>query len=217
MGRPRRDLSGRRFGKLTVLEYVLTEQGVGKWKCRCDCGAITYKNTGHLNAGAVSCGCTQRRDLTGRRFGRLTALQPTGGRSSNSVQWECRCDCGKLLLVRATSLTSGHTTSCGCVKRDMDDRRDFKQILTYTDDTCIEFARSIGTPRTTTSRDTGVRGVIRRGDKYQAQLVFRKKRYYLGLFSSLEDAIAARRRAEERVEEYLDGSDHALELLAREA
>ena len=52
-------------------------------------------------------------------------------------------DCGTTVLVRATLLTSGHTTSCGCVKRETDEQRDFKEILTYTDNTCIEFLKDI--------------------------------------------------------------------------
>ncbi|QNM05694.1 site-specific integrase [Qiania dongpingensis] len=63
------DLTGKRFGKLLVLEYVRPEKGTGKWKCRCDCGNITYKSTGHLNAGtAVSCGCVKADIDAGRDF-----------------------------------------------------------------------------------------------------------------------------------------------------
>ena len=86
----------------------------------------------------------------------------------------------------------------------MDEQKDFRKILTYTDDTCIEFAKGIGKPRSNTSSDTGVRGVILKDGKYQAQIKFRKKRYYLGRFTRLEDAVEARRRAEMRVEEYVE-------------
>lgn len=256
----RQDLAGKRFGKLTALEYIPEKQ---KWKCLCECGNITYKTTGHLNADAVSCGCIQKQDLTGKRFGklivlcksdnrrrratmwqcqcdcgnicekptgelnsgfatscgcswrqpavqeaqkygRLTAIRPTEQRSGKSVVWECLCDCGNTVLARATLLASGHTTSCGCVKRELDEQKDFRKILTYTDDTCIEFAKGIGKPRSNTSSDTGVRGVILKDGKYQAQIKFRKKRYYLGRFTRLEDAVEARRRAEMRVEEYVE-------------
>jgi hypothetical protein len=30
----------------------------------------------------------------------------------------CRCDCGSELAVRLTKLASGHTSSCGCLRRD---------------------------------------------------------------------------------------------------
>lgn len=256
----RQDLTGKRFGQLTVLEYDQEKQ---KWKCQCDCGNTAYKTTGHLNANAVSCGCIQKKNLTGKRFGklvvlgktekckrgaylwncqcdcgnicerptgelnagtatscgcswrqpaihegdrfgRLIAVRPTEKRSAKVVIWECLCECGKTVFVRTTSLTSGHTTSCGYVKQELDKEKDFRKILTYTDDTCIEFAKGISKPRSNTSPDTGVRGVILKDGKYVAQIKFRKKRYYLGRFSRLEDAVEARRRAEARVEEYVE-------------
>lgn len=257
----RQDLTGKHFGKLTVLEYDSEQK---KWKCQCDCGNLTYKNTGHLNAGtATSCGCKQNQNLIGKRFGklvvleksenrrrghtlwicqcdcgntcekptgelnggtatscgcswrqpavhegdrfgRLTAIRPTEQRSAKAVIWECLCDCGETVFVRTTSLTSGHTISCGCVKRELDEEKDFREILTYTDNTCIEFAKDISKPRSTTSPDTGVRGVVLKDGKYQAHIFFRKKRYYLGRYSRLEDAVEIRRKAEARVAEYVE-------------
>ena len=65
----RQDLTGKHFGKLTVLEY---DPEMQKWKCQCSCGNLTYKNTGYLNAGtATSCGCKQKQNLIGKRFGKL--------------------------------------------------------------------------------------------------------------------------------------------------
>jgi hypothetical protein len=56
-------------------------------------------------------------DLSGRRFERLTVLSIHPDRnSSNKVRWICLCDCGKYTVVNSGSLTSGNTTSCGCVK-----------------------------------------------------------------------------------------------------
>jgi len=135
----------------------------------------------------------------------LIAVRPTENRSAKAVIWECLCDCGQTVFVRTTSLSSGHTTSCGCVKQELDAEKDFRDILTYTNDTCIEFAKGISKPRPNTSVDTGVRGVILLKDgKYQAQITFQKKRYYLGRHSRLEDAIEIRRKAEARVEEYVE-------------
>lgn len=217
-GSPRQDLSGRRFGKLVVLcKTEKRKSGSILWKCQCDCGNLCEKPTNELNSGfAVSCGCSWRQPAVcvGERYGKLTAVRATKQRSSKSVVWECRCDCGRMTRVRATMLSSGHTTSCGCAKMEIDEQRDFKKILTYTDDTCIEFAKNISKARATTSPDTGVRGVILRNGKYQAQITFRKKRYYLGIFSTLEDAIRARRKAECRVAEYVEGyfKEHENEL-----
>ena len=54
------------------------------------------------------------KDIAGQRFGRLIALRPTEKRQSESVIWECACDCGKFCEVVSTALQRGHTKSCGC-------------------------------------------------------------------------------------------------------
>lgn len=53
-------------------------------------------------------------DLAGKRFGKLTVVK-RGKRSNNREQkWVCKCDCGNVTEVRASSLKEGHTASCGC-------------------------------------------------------------------------------------------------------
>jgi hypothetical protein len=53
-------------------------------------------------------------DLTGQRFGRLTALSriKTPGKPS---KWLCQCDCGNTSTPHTKSLTTGDTQSCGCI------------------------------------------------------------------------------------------------------
>lgn len=62
------------------------------------------------------------KDLTGKRFGRLTVVkeaqkhvQPCG---KKIIVWECVCDCGVVKNVFASNLLSGNTISCGCYKRE---------------------------------------------------------------------------------------------------
>lgn len=206
------DLTGQRFGKLTVMEKTdLRKNRAVLWKCQCDCGKLAYKSTGDLNNGnARSCGCAWRQSTvhTGDRFGRLTVLRPTQKRRSTNMVWECQCDCGNTLMVRTTTLTAGHSTSCGCLKKEIDSRRDFKKLLTYEQDTCIEFARKIDKPMASTSPVTGVRGVILKKDgRYRAQITFQKVRHNLGCYQTLEDAIEARRKAEALVQDWLKEYD----------
>lgn len=47
-------------------------------------------------------------DLTGKKFGHLTAIKPLGGN-----KWLWRCDCGQEKVVLATSVKRGVTQSCG--------------------------------------------------------------------------------------------------------
>lgn len=62
-------------------------------------------------------------DLIGRQFGRLTAIQraedyvsPSGMRSQ---KWQCRCQCGNTVKVLRQNLLSGHSESCGCLRREL--------------------------------------------------------------------------------------------------
>ena len=54
-------------------------------------------------------------DITGLKFGRLTALHPTDKRCGGFVVWRCRCDCGKAKDINNNNLRRGLTRSCGCL------------------------------------------------------------------------------------------------------
>lgn len=58
-------------------------------------------------------------DLTGKKFGKLKVIgvHDTGSRKTYYV---CQCDCGNVKVVRADSLISGATKSCGCTKKEQD-------------------------------------------------------------------------------------------------
>lgn len=42
-------------------------------------------------------------DLTGQRFGHLTAIRPTDQRRKGATVWEWRCDCGATVLKPPSS------------------------------------------------------------------------------------------------------------------
>lgn len=56
-------------------------------------------------------------DLSKLRFGRLTVLR-RGANQAGRVMWECVCDCGASVTVRASHLTSGATRGCGCIRQE---------------------------------------------------------------------------------------------------
>jgi len=62
-------------------------------------------------------------DLTGKKFNRLTVLGLGKRNSSRQLQWECRCDCGNIILATTTYLKTGHTKSCGCLNRELASKR----------------------------------------------------------------------------------------------
>lgn len=58
-------------------------------------------------------------DLTGQRYGRLTALYDTGRKTkAGNHYWMCECDCGKRVEVDTGCLRIGDTKSCGCYCKD---------------------------------------------------------------------------------------------------
>lgn len=56
------------------------------------------------------------KDLTGQRFAMLVVSEFAGAvvTTRSFRRWLCRCDCGSEVVVRAQSLLSGNTKSCGC-------------------------------------------------------------------------------------------------------
>lgn len=53
------------------------------------------------------------KDLTGQRFGSLTAKKYVGAKDGDA-KWLCQCDCGNESIVYANNLKRGTTKSCGC-------------------------------------------------------------------------------------------------------
>ncbi len=128
-----KDLTGERFGKLTVLRLGDPARSPGgkairRWVCRCDCGREITVNQNSLTGknGTRSCGCSRgdalRVDMTGQRFGRLTVTGPAPlpKTQSNGQQtgWACKCDCGNTYIATRKTLLSGKAQSCGCLLRE---------------------------------------------------------------------------------------------------
>lgn len=62
-------------------------------------------------------------DLTGQVFGKLTAIR-LGEPGVNTYgkpirKWICKCDCGNETIVVASKLTGNHTSSCGCLQKEI--------------------------------------------------------------------------------------------------
>ncbi len=59
------------------------------------------------------------KDISGQTFGRLTVVSlPPVKLKGEKYQWRCRCSCGGWTFVRIDRLNSGHTKSCGCIKKE---------------------------------------------------------------------------------------------------
>ena len=127
--------------------------------------------------------------LIGRRFGRLVVIG-YDGRRGRYPYWRCRCDCGRETVVRQANLKSGHTKSCGCMRRQI--YRDNMRLVDGTSVVMIE--KRLKTP--IQSNKSGYNGVYlnRKTGKWTAQITFKGKTYYLGSFANIQEAVEARRK-----------------------
>ncbi len=115
------DITGKRFNKLIALRVDPTSEKPGFWICQCDCGNQTSVSIYSLTKGITkSCGCLKHRpavnalDITGQRFGLLTAVERLPHYKGKVAYYRCKCDCGKTdVFVSTGNLRSGHTVSCG--------------------------------------------------------------------------------------------------------
>lgn len=133
MGRPIVDLTGKRFGYLTVLrlDEDRSTKNYKYWICECDCGNVKSIQGSHLKSGSVSsCGCHRYDKLyinnanrvikikKGTRFGHWTVIDEDKSLSKEKgkLYLICKCDCGTIKSVKKDSLVEGKSSSCGCIK-----------------------------------------------------------------------------------------------------
>lgn len=56
--------------------------------------------------------------MTGKQFGRFLVLSERRGNGANKVMWLCLCGCGTKKVIDGAALRSGHTQSCGCLRKE---------------------------------------------------------------------------------------------------
>jgi hypothetical protein len=70
------------------------------------------------------------KDLTGQRFGFLTALRDAGRSKSGDVLWECECSCQEHnhIITTSSNLQRLHTQSCGCYCKSQISKTHTKEV-----------------------------------------------------------------------------------------
>lgn len=196
------NLLGQTFGDLCVVGKSRKRTKMGAyWTCLCSCGYTCEVTASELVSGRKThCGCKSVKnyatsDITGQRFGRLTAQYSTKKRDAKGfVIWHCQCDCGSEADVFYNSLMYCGQTSCGCKKKEHD--KALGGFLTHVDGTSIDALKSRKIPSNNT---TGVKGVYLVKGRYLAKIVFQHRQYFLGTYASVEEAAEARKKAEEAI------------------
>lgn len=201
MARKRIDISGEKYGRWTAIKEVEQRGNVRYYLCECKCGTKKEVSMTSLRAGGTfSCGCaikTRPSDLTDKKFDRLTAISPTNERRNKKVVWRCKCKCGNYVNVLSTYLTNGDTRSCGCLKKEQDN----KNLRDSYDNKYVENVNtSLLKSKLRSDNKSGVKGVGYNvsNDQWEAYIGYGGRQIYLGSWADKRKAIAARKRAEEK-------------------
>ena len=194
---------GTRFGMLTVQEQLPSDKsGKRRYLCLCDCGKETAVIGHNLTQGHTkSCGCIKQQDLVGMRFGKLTVLSLSDKRAPRGARtvplWECRCDCGNITYKATDTLKNGEISMCSdCAPLYASEK--MRDCAGYVGGTQISRLTSTKLISTNTS---GCRGVYfdKTSGMWRARLKFKGKLLNFGSYQNFEDAVKARKEAEERV------------------
>ena len=106
-------------------------------------------------------------DLAGSRFGRLTPVgcqRARFGSAGHRAKWICRCDCGEYTAAFSSSLVTGNTRSCGCLRSDLTAARNVASA-THDDSsspeyrTWVELRRRCSEPHRHNYKYYGARGI----------------------------------------------------------
>lgn len=130
------DLTGRKFGKLTVLSFVKTHNSHSYWLVQCSCSNTQEVQASNLKSGSkISCtSCGLKRsgkkssiinlgfhgkkpalDLTGNVYGLVTVIklgEPKVYANGKNRTWTVLCACGKQYDVQQQALTGEKTKRC---------------------------------------------------------------------------------------------------------
>lgn len=222
MGRPVKDLTGLRFGRLTVVDRAENSiDGHAKWDCICDCGKTSVVVGTQLRRGDIkSCGCwnqerirvQNRKSNEFRIEGNQVIVKLSNTDKSMIVDlgtWEHTKKYCWSLSAKGYAI-AGDPKSRGTMKfhviafpdcpdgmvRDHinGDKLDNRKAN-------IRFvpqelnSQNRGKGKNNTSGHTGVSWQVRY-KKWSAYITVNRKRIHLGTFSDRQDAIAAREAAE---------------------
>lgn len=141
-------------------------------------------------------------DLVGRRFGRLEVI----ANDTRKGYVICRCDCETVKSIRATQLTKADPVqSCGCIQKEVASgvgsttaKKNFAPFYAESLQYHTNF-HVIEANKPNCKNTSGYPGVWyhKKRGLWEAYISIHRKRIFLGRYAKKEDAIKARKRAEE--------------------
>lgn len=220
MSKVKNDLSGKRFGKLLVIEqdepYISPKgQTQIKYKCVCDCGKHTSVTYSSLMRGVQSCGCVRKGEVRKSNKYEICNVDNTECyrvKVTNADKWFLidKEDISILKKHRWRISANGYI-----VTDDLEVRKPIylhKLLMPDCDDKVVDhinrdrldnrkenlryatvYENAINTSQLSTNT-SGYRGVtfIKQNSQYMAQIVHNGNRVYLGYYNTIEEAAYVR-------------------------
>ena len=210
------DMTGKTFGRLTVIAPSVppktSKSGNKHWLCQCSCGNLTIVNGSALRAKqTTSCGCLQKQrvselskshGMTHTRLYGIYAGMKKRCYNANNINYKnyggrgiTICDewlgeNGFQSFVE-WAMANGYSDELSIDRIDVN-KGYSPENCRWVNSTIQNFNQRIRSDNT-----TGYTGIEKRPNgKYVVQISINRKRKYLGVYATLEEAIEARRRAE---------------------
>lgn len=206
-----KDVRGQKINDNLFVLDIKRENNKTYYLCKCDlCGNKKWIRS-DLAKKSKSCGCLakntqfKRDNLEGKIFGRLTVTDKYESKNKTTY-WLCKCECGNFKWIDAKSLNKGETRSCGCLNSELASKRGKKLgpalFNTFKEKNLVDGTNLavISREEPNSSNTSGITGVFfdKSKQKWRAYITFKNKKYNLGVFENKEDAIQARKEAEEK-------------------
>lgn len=208
----RRDILGKRFGRLTVVEYL----SKSKCRCLCDCGNEIIRHCNHIGTTTFSCGCYQKERIA--EGGKVRSEKYRTEKNSYEINDDvciCTMNSGDKFLFDECDydIVTSHTwfITGGKYKYATSEQGTFHRMIFGFPDCFVDHVngntldnrrcnlrectreQNIWNNTKPTKNKTGYRGVYEneRGKKYSAKISANDKTFTIGRFDNLEEAAHA--------------------------
>jgi len=142
----------------------------------------------------------ERLNLTGQTIGKWLVGDLVIGENRKSY-FKCTClNCGTERIVKGSALTSGASTSCGCMVHAAESIEKRKETLhknkILIDGTSAPIIKKICSGQLFRNNTSGCTGVSKSGNSWVASIKFKGVYHYLGSFPDYIVAVSVRKIAE---------------------
>lgn len=146
----------------------------------------------------------RRLNLINQVFGLFKVIEDTGeSDKNNSAIWKGECKCGEITYKTTANLTHDNCKSCGCLRKSIMKEKGPERARKYIKETMVNGVHvpSLNRDKANKNSKSGVKGVSwsKSRNKWIAQIYHQGKPFYLGRYTDIDDAIAARKEAEEEI------------------